>query len=265
MTSLSHNLRVVSALVRTAWMTGLQYRADFVADVATGAIRTAASAAPLWLVYANTDRVAGWGFADAAMVMALFLLMRGIVGGLIEPNLGMVVDGIREGTLDLILVRPADAQLMVSLRTVAPARAWDVLGAVLLGGWALAQREAWPAPIDITVALVMLLSGLASVYGLWILAICLSFWFVRVDNLRFLLWSASDAGQWPITVFQGWIRAALTWVIPVAVMTSFPALALAGQWDATLVATGLGIAALFLTASRLLWHRALAAYTSASS
>lgn len=262
---LAHHARVVSALVRTSLQTGMQYRADFVADVAVGAIRTAATAAPLWLVYSRTDTVAGWGFADAALVMALFLLMEGLVGSFIEPNLAMVVEGVREGTLDLVLTKPADSQLLVSLRTIAPARLWDVLGAMLLGAWALAQREALPAALDVGVAGVLLLSGLASIYALWILAICLSFWFVRVDNLRFLLWSASDAGQWPITVFQGWIRAVLTYVVPVAVMTSFPALAISGRWDATLVATGVGIAVAFLGISRWVWHRALAAYTSASS
>jgi len=262
---IARHLRIVSALVRTSLQTGMQYRADFIADLTVGCIRTAATAAPLWLVYSRTATIAGWGFADAALVMALFLLMEGLVGSFIEPNLAMVVDGIREGTLDLVLTKPADAQLLVSLRTVAPTHLWDVLGAMVLGGWSLAQREAMPTLVDAGVALLLGVSGLASIYALWILAICLSFWFVRVDNLRFLLWSASDAGQWPITVFRGWIRAVLTYVVPVAVMTSFPALALSGRWDATLVATGVGIAVAFLAISRWTWHRALAAYTSASS
>ena len=36
------------------------------------------------------------------------------------------------------------------------------------------------------VAGLMLACGLVAIYGLWLLAICASFWFVRVDNLRFL-------------------------------------------------------------------------------
>lgn len=262
---LRHSLRVAGALMRTSWMTGMQYRADFLADIGTGFVRTAATVAPLFLVYSRTDEIAGWPFADAALVMALFLLMEGLVGGLVEPNLGMVVEAIREGTLDLVLMKPADAQLLVSARTVAPARVWDVLAALAFGAWALAQRDAPPSPADIAVAAALLGAGLVSLYALWLLAICTSFWFVRVDNLRFLLWSATDAGQWPIPVFRGWLRFVLTWVVPVAVVTSFPAMALAGRWDGHLVLTGMAIAALFTVVSRVAWTRSLRAYTSASS
>ncbi len=102
-------------------------------------------------------------------------------------------------------------------------------------------------------------------YGIWLMAICTSFWFVRVDNLRFLLWSASDAGRWPLDVFAGWIRFLLVVVLPVGVVTTFPAMALRGTWSWGLVATGVAVGLGFLLASRLAWNRALGSYTSASS
>lgn len=262
--SARHAARVTGALVRTSLMTGLQYRADFVFDSLTGALRTAATAAPLGLIYLHIDQVMGWTLPDAALVMALFLVMEGLLGGLVEPNLGEVVEAIRTGNLDLVLMKPADAQLLVSLRRVAPAHVWDVLAGLALGAWALAQGTPPSAP-DVAVAVSMLLCGLASMYSLWLLAICASFFFVRVDNLRFLLWAATDAGRWPIPVFNGWVRWFLTIAIPVAIVTSFPALALRGDWDRGLVAVGLGTSAAFVSGSRCIWRRALASYTSASS
>ena len=99
----------------------------------------------------------------------------------------------------------------------------------------------------------------------WIFAICASFYFVKIDNLRFLIWTVSDAGRWPITVFSGWIRWLLTTLLPIAVITSFPAMALRGQIDASHVAWAAGVAAAFLVTSRIAWKRSLGAYTSASS
>lgn len=256
--------RVAGALLRASLLTGLQYRADFLADSLTGVLRAAATAAPLGLVYLHRDEVMGWSAPDAALVLALFLIMQGIVGGLVEPNLGEVVDGVRNGTLDLILLKPADAQLLVSLRRLAPARMWDVVVGIAVMAWAIGEVGA-PSPLDAGIAALLLTAGLASFYSLFLLAICLSFFFVRVDNLRFLLWSAADAGRWPITVFSGWVRWALTVVVPVAILTSFPALALRGQWDASLLAVGCGTALAFVIGSRLAWTRSLAHYTSASS
>lgn len=256
--------RVGTALVRASLMTGLQYRSDFVFDGVAGLARTAALAAPLALVYLHADEVMGWAPAEAALVLALFLLMNGVIGGLVEPNLGEVVEAVRTGTLDLVLMKPADAQLLVSLRTVAPSHLWDVLAAALVAGWALPQ-VGWPTPLDTLVAALLLLLGLGAMYGLWLLTISASFVFVRVDNLRFLLWSVTDAGRWPITVFSGAVRWLLTVAVPVALLTSFPAMALLGRWDAPLLATAVLTGVGFLAASRWVWVRALSRYTSASS
>src|SRR6185503_14084452 len=100
---------------------------------------------------------------------------------------------------------------------------------------------------------------------IWIFAICASFFFVQVDNLRYLLMSVSETGRWPVTVFAGWVRILLTVVLPVGIITTFPAMALRGTWSGQTVAIALGTATGFVIASRLAWTRSLAAYTSASS
>lgn len=255
---------VVGALVRVSLATGLQYRADFLFDGLTGLLRTGATVAPLAVVYAHTGSIGGFSPADAGIVMALFLFMQGVIGGLVEPNLGMVVEGVRTGTLDLVLLKPADAQLLVSLRAVAPAHLWDVVAAGAVAAWSWGAAPG-PAGVDVLLAGLLVGCGLVSLYGLWLLAICASFVFVRVDNLRWLLWSAADAGRWPMTVFQGWVRWTLTYLVPVGLMTTFPALALRGEAGAGVVGSALATAAVFGLGSRLVWRWSLSRYTSASS
>ncbi len=264
MSRLTRATQIGSALIRTSLLTAMQYRSDLAFDAFAGLLRTIATSAPLLLVFQRDQTIAGWTLPEAAWVMSLYLLMQGILGGLVEPNLGEVVESVRSGNFDLVLMKPADAQLLVSVRTVAPSHIWDVLASILLAGWAVSQGGA-PTPVNALVAFGLLICGLASMYALWLMAISLSFWFVRVDNLRFLLWSAADAGRWPIQVFSGWARTVLTFVIPVALLTSFPAMALRGQWDLSALATAAGVAVTFVVASRLAWTRALASYTSASS
>lgn len=259
-----HLLRVVAALVRVSLMTGMQYRADFLFEGLAGLVNTLALAAPLWLVFQHAPQLAGWSGYEAALVLSLFLFTTGVVGGLVEPNLGQIVEAVRTGSFDLLLVKPADAQLLASLRTVAPSHVWEILASFGVAAWGLAHLPA-PAPLDAIVALGMLGCGLASMYALWLLTISASFVFVRVDNLRFLLWSATDAGRWPITVFTGFVRWVLTIGIPVALLTSFPAMALLGRWDAELLAVGAGTALTFVALSRWVWVQALGRYTSASS
>lgn len=247
-----------------ALQTAFQYRASFWLEFLFGSANAIGVCAPLFFVYAQVPTVAGWSFPEAMLVTAFFLCFSGLVAGLIEPNLGAVVDGVRTGALDYLLVKPRDAQLVMSFRKVAPAAIWEVLAGIIVGGWALSQVPP-PTPSAIAAAIVMLIAGLMAVYGLWLFVVCLSFWFVRVDNLRYLLSAITDAGRWPVTVYTGWARVLLTAVIPVALVTSFPAMALLGRLDVGLASQAVGVAVGMLTGSRIAWRYAIRHYTSASS
>ena len=255
---------IALALVRASLMTAMQYRSDFLLDGAAGLVRALASLIPIVLVFGHRQDLLGWSMAEATLVMGLFVLMQALLGGLVEPNLGEVVEAIRTGTLDLVLLKPADAQLLVSLRRVQPAHLWGFLAGLVIIGLSLWQIPT-PSLYDLLVALLLFCCGVVAMYGLWVLAICTSFFFVRVDNLRFLLWSIGDTGRWPMTIFARWVQFILIFVVPVGVITTFPALALRGQASPEVIALGLTSAIGFGVLSRWAWKRSLASYTSASS
>jgi ABC-2 type transport system permease protein len=255
----------IVALMRVSIMTALQYRSDFLLQAITGALRTFGAVAPLLLVYHHTNVVAGWTADEAMLVMALFLVLSGYQGTLLEPNLGEVVDAIRTGSLDLWLMKPIDSQLLVSFRRVDPASIWDVIAGIAVGAWALRRLPELPSGADFAVAAFVMGCGLVAMYGLWIIAISTSFFFVRVDNLRFLLMAVADAGRWPLQVFSSWVRLILVIVVPVGVVTGLPADALRGAWSFQTALVGALVGFGFLLAARTAWTWSVRYYTSAAS
>lgn len=258
------NLRLIAALARVALMNAAQYRASFIIDVLTGAVSSVGIVLPLVFVFEKTPTVAGWTLHESLLVTGFFLILQGLVGMVVEPNLSAVVEGVRSGALDYLVLKPVDAQLAASLQRIAPAKAWDLLAGVSVIAWGLSALPS-PSLAQVLAAIALLAAGLAAMYGLWVLVICTSFWFVRVDNLRFLLGAGLDAGRWPIGVYRGWLRLVLTVVIPVALVTSFPALALLDRLETEWLWQAGGVALLLVGGSRLGWKRALRRYTSASS
>jgi ABC-2 type transport system permease protein len=256
--------RAIRALLKVSLATAMQYRSNFLFELSVGLLRDLSRAAPLALVFWHRDSVGGWELPEALLVMAFFLLLSGFQSGIFEPNLGEAVESIRSGTLDLLLMKPVDAQLLVSLRKFTPAAVWDLVAGVVVGGVALWVLPA-PAPVDVLLAIGLFSTGVVAMYCLWLLAICMSFFFIRVDNLRFLLWAISDAGRWPIDVFSGMARFLLTAIIPVALITSFPADALRGTWTVDILFVSSAVTLAFVFGSRWAWNRSLANYTSASS
>jgi ABC-2 type transport system permease protein len=255
---------VIGALLRVALMTAMQYRTSFLVESAAGLGASVGVVVPLVFVYDHTAQVAGWSFHAALLVTGFFLVLQGLVGAFVEPNLGAIVEAVRTGTLDFLLLKPPDAQLVMSVNRLAPVRLWDVLAGLAVAGWGLVSLPT-PSALQAVAAAGLLLAGLTAMYGLWLLVVCTSFWFVRVDNLRYLLGSVVDAGRWPVSVYRGWIRTFVTVVVPVAIVTSYPALALLGQLDVGLVAHAVAVALGMLVLSRLAWRHALRHYTSASS
>ncbi|HEY8430723.1 MAG TPA: ABC-2 family transporter protein, partial [Sandaracinaceae bacterium] len=74
-----------------------------------------------------------------------------------------------------------------------------------------------------------------------------------------------DAARWPASVFKGVVSFLFTFVVPLALMTTYPAEALLGTISAARLAGGVAGAAAFALFARIVWLRSIRTYTSASS
>jgi ABC-2 type transport system permease protein len=257
--------RIVGTLLRTSIQAQAQYRVDFLVQLVLAFFWVGWNVAPLMVIFGLREQVAGWRFPEAMLVMSAFLILKALLEGVVMPNVNGLVQHIRTGTFDFILLKPADAQLLVSLQKVLPAKAVDLAAGLLLGAWAARQLDPAPSAGALLAGLAMLGSGALAIYAIWMLIVCSAFWVVKIDNVGYLFSSIFDAARWPISVFRGWIRVVLTYVLPLAVMTTHPAMAVLGKLEPTTalfsVLTSLGLLAL----SRAVWRWALTHYSSASS
>lgn len=264
--------------LRTAVLLGLQYRVDFVVQGLMQVAWMLLSAVPLWIAYqaratatgttiGGVD-LGGWGFYQAVVVYGFFSLLKAVLEGAINPSLSAVVEHIRSGTLDFVLLKPADAQFLVSTARFEPWHAVDALGALLLVVFGIARQGAYhnyPGIAEVALAALLLLCGVLLLYTVWILVICAAFHVVRIDNLSFLFTSLFDFARWPRSVFRGALHVVFTYIIPLVVMTSYPAEALLGTLRSGQALWALLVAGLLLVLSRLAWVRSIGRYTSASS
>jgi ABC-2 type transport system permease protein len=249
--------------LKAATLLSLQYRVDFFVQAAMALFWSATALIPLLVLFSMRKGVAGWSAAEALVVVGFFMALKGILLGAIQPSLGNVVEHIRKGTLDFLLLKPVDAQFLLSTSKLDLARAADVTAGFVLVGWSLSRAGAQPSFTDVLLALLALGCALAILYSMWILVVSLAFHVVKIDNLSHLIVSTFDAARWPSSVFRGGLAFVFTFVVPLALMTTYPALALLGRISWPEVVTAIGVAAAFLLASRWVWLRSLKSYTGA--
>ena len=262
---MSRYLRLLWVQLRTSVAQALAYRANFVIEGTMSIAWLLLALLPLLVLFDQRTDVAGWDPPSALIVMAYFMGVKAVMEGLVNPSLTQLVERIRTGAFDYVLLKPVDAQFMVSAARYEPWKMFDLLGAIGLAVYALHRRGHMPSAAELGLGIALFVAGVLAMYSLWIVCAAASFWVVRLDNLIYLLGSILDTARWPIHVFRGAWRFVFTFIIPIAVMTTFPAMALLGRLDGETALATVGGALAMLVISRLVWLSAMRNYTSASS
>lgn len=258
-------LRLLIVQLRISVASAMAYRANFVVEGAMSLIWMANTLVPLIVLYSTRHEVAGWTAPQALVVMAYFMAIHAVIEGMISPSLVDLVERIRTGAFDYVLLKPVDAQAMVSASRYEPWKIFELIGSVIVLCYAVPRLAHTPSLAEAGLGALLFVTGVIATYALWIICAAASFWVVRLDNLMYLLSAIFDTARWPVQVFSGAWRFVFTFVVPIAVMTTYPAMALLGLLDArTALATIAGALAL-LVISRLIWRTAIRSYTSASS
>jgi ABC-2 type transport system permease protein len=258
-------VRLFGVQLRTSALLAVQYRYDFLIDAVISLFWTITALVPLFVVFGRREEVAGWSFGAALLVVGWFTLLQGVLEGAINPSLTTVVEHIRKGTLDFVLLKPADAQFLVSTARFLPWRITNVLAAVAIFVYAFGELDRAPSAGDLAVAALLFVTSVLLLYSLWILTVSAAFYVVKIDNLTYLFSSIFDAARWPSSVFPFALKIIFTFVLPLALMTTYPARAMLGElhvWDVVLPPV---VASVFALVARAIWKRSIARYTSASS
>jgi ABC-2 type transport system permease protein len=257
--------KLLGVQLRSASLLALQYRGDFFVEGLISLFWTFTAMAPLFVVYEERQAIAGWSFGEALLVVGWFTLLQGVLEGAITPSLNGVVEHIRKGTLDFVLLKPADAQFLVSTTGFQPWRSTNVLTGVVIFIYAFHLLGFGPSIPGLFASLVLLGTSTLLLYSMWILTVSAAFVVVKVDNLTYFFQSIFDAARWPSAVFKGTLAFVFTFIIPLALMTTFPAEAMLGRLPLRALVLAVGGSGLFAFVSRRVWLRSIRYYTSASS
>jgi ABC-2 type transport system permease protein len=241
------------------------YRASFVATLAVGAIQLVLSLIPVLLLYSFTDAVNGWSRGEVIALSGMYQASFALLAMTVQTNMNRISGYIRQGDLDLILIRPVSSQFYVTLRWVDPAEVFNVLIGLAVVAIGLDRAEGMPAAAQIAQAALLAACGAVLLTCVWSAFVYLAFWFTSVAPIPMLVRDVMDAGRFPLAFYPAAIRVVLGFVFPVGFATTFPVEALAGRSSWTMVAVGMVLSVIALLLLRAYWRFAVRFYSSASS
>jgi ABC-2 type transport system permease protein len=258
-------LKMIGAFLRVNLQIALAYRADTTVNILINLMWLGWELLGLKIIFSNTHSLAGWGLGELITLLGVFRLVNMLMTAVIWPATEKFNSSVRDGSLDYVLLMPANSLFLVSFARIVVWRIWDLVLAVVLITYGVHYGGEVITWLNLFYFLVLAVTGALVMYSLWVVLVALTFWFVKFDNNVTIMQALMDSGRYPVSIYPPWLRLIVTYLVPIAVATTVPVQGLRGDLNGSQVALFLGIGlAAFLVATRV-WRAGVRHYSGASS
>ncbi|OGO05626.1 MAG: ABC transporter permease [Chloroflexi bacterium RBG_13_56_8] len=265
-----NDLHLYWRYVTVAIRSEMQYRASFVMFTFGHLFQVGLEFLGIWVLFDRFGSLRGWSLPEIALLYGMantsFALAEGIGRGFDTFHLM-----VRLGEFDRFLVRPRSTALQVAGREVQLLRIGRFLQGLIVLIWAtLALGVRWSLGKGILLV-ATIVSGAFLFIGLFILQATLSFWTIEsLEIMNTVTYGGVETTQYPISLYRKWFREFFTFVIPLACVSYFPALAILERPDPLgtplwFQYTAPAIGTLFLVVALQIWRLGVRHYRSTGS
>jgi ABC-2 type transport system permease protein len=256
--------RLIVARIRSQ----LQYRASFALQAAGMFVLSFLDFAEILIIFANVTALGSWTLPEVALLYGISSLTFALTD-LAIGHLDLLPQLVRDGTFDLLLVRPRGAMYQVLTADFQIRRVGKIAQSAVVLALALFLVHIDWTPDRIAVLLVTIPSAVLIFVGIWATAICVVFWTVDGGEVaNAFTYGGSYLAHYPVDIFDPWLRRLLAFAVPTAFVAYFPALYLLGKPDplglpAVLQVASPVVAAIACAVAALTWAAATRHYQSA--
>lgn len=256
-------MRIYRVIAQNAVSYEVQYRKDTIAKMVLNILWLGMLFVLIEIVFTHTASFVGWS-KEAVYVLMLFWAIADEIDIAFFNQVSFIPDYITDGTLDGLLIKPANTLFLttVNLRMKAVYRLVTEL--IVAAGVFFIFDIPITAP-GVFLGIILLLTGVMALYSLRLILNILAFWFYRISNINDLFYMIQSLGQYPIDIYPKTVRIILLTAIPVGLVGFVPALAALGNAPARLILLAFGTSTALFILATYFWKFAIRRYTSASS
>lgn len=209
----------------------MQYRASFLMMTIGHLVITVAEIVGIWALFTRFGNLKGWSLPEVALCYSLVNLSWALAEGF-GRGFDMFHRSVRGGGVDQLLLRPRSLALQVAASQLLLTRVGRLAQALAVLLWAASALD-----LDWTLARTMivlwaLVGGMALFYGLLVFQATSSFWTIEgLEAWNMLTYGGMETAQYPLSIYRPWFRKFFTFVVPLACVTYYPALAILERTD----------------------------------
>lgn len=259
------HVRIFGAFMRNYLASQMEYRANFVTGLFMEVGYLLVKLMYIVVVFQAGVDINGLTPDEILLFVGTFVFMTGIYAGLVMMNLYDLRALIRDGSLDFLIVKPVSLQFMITLRRSDLGLLLVDAGAgIVMIVIALIRMGGAFDPWRIIGFTVLMASCSVVAYAVFVIPVLASFWFVGA-NVASAVDPFWDFNNMPMGIYGKAIQNIGVYLIPIFVISNFPALFLLDRMTPVMMAWGFVVPFVMLALTRVVFQRAVRQYNSASS
>lgn len=209
----------------------MQYRASFVMLSFGTFVVTFVEFVATLVLFDRFNTLQGWRLQEVAFLYGLVNVAFTVAD---SSTRGFDVFGVmvKSGDFDRLLLRPRSTALQLAGQELTLRRVGRLAQGLFVLLWASAALDLdWTLP-RVVLALGAIAGGAALFAGLIVLQATLAFWTTEtLEIMNAVTYGGVETTQYPLAVYRPWFRDFFTFVVPLATVSYYPAIAILGRPD----------------------------------
>ena len=261
MTKIFDNISLYLSFLKASLKEMLIYRLDCIVASVSQIVTQLVEIIFIWIVFQNTESLAGWDFRQILLLYGITLISVGIADFVFDALYDIGPKYIRHGEFDKILLRPVHPLLSI----IGSSKEFTAFGYFGLG---LILTILMFIELSIPITFILILKVIffsmvgASIIGAinTIFSIA-SFWTYRSNEVIWSFYKIYTFAQYPIDIYNKFIKILITMILPFAFVAYYPTMAYLGKNNSLIYIAPIIAIILWVLAIKI-WNWALNKYRS---
>ena len=226
-----HALRLYLRYLGVSVRSQMEYRASFLMNSLGQFLMTGIEFLGLWALFDRFGSVRGWRLPEVALLYGMVNIAFSITDAAAR-GFDTFGNMIKSGDFDRLLLRPRSTALQLAGQELTLRRIGRFIQGLIILIWAAAEAGINWSPAKIFLALAAIFGGSCLFFGLIVLQATLAFWTTEsLEIMNTVTYGGVETAQYPLAIYRPWFRTIFIFVIPLACVNYFPALAILERAD----------------------------------
>lgn len=264
-TGLLRSLRIIPSLFKISILTDMEFRFNISLKVFADVLWYLGQVAVFEVLFYHSPVIGGWDKQQMRVFIFTLFSVDAMYMVLFSENLDQLPTRIAKGDLDMVLLKPINGQLMVSLQKINSAYLLNLTFMFFALAYSLTQISQTVTPFGVMTLVIAMLCGLSMLYSGRLFFGGLSVLFGNAPSIVQVWYQIFRLGTRPDPLYPSWLRYIVLSVIPMAFLASVPARMIIEPFNVWLFLASLVVGAGSLAFSIVYWKFIMKRYSSASS